>query len=117
MPKVKVRKVDQGTAFAAALQRYSDQGSRSADDAATMARLLEDAAQDIIGPAVSARLIWQGAQHLGLTSLEVNRLMTVDPQMASELMWIETDRPAPAGVTKKVRATLEQRPARKGNRS
>lgn len=107
MAKVKVRKCDEGSAYAAALQRESDQGSGGCDDAAAMAGLLESLAQTLIGPGVSPRLIWDGAQHLGLTNLELFRLINSDSRMAADLMWIETDRPVPPKVAAQVRAAVD----------
>jgi hypothetical protein len=104
MAKVQVRKCDEGSAYAAALQRESDQGSGGCDDAAAMAGLLESTAQILLGPGVSPRLIWDGAQHFGLTNLELFRLIERDGPMAMDLMWVETDRPVPPEVVARVRA-------------
>ena len=116
MAKVKVRKCDQGTAFAAALQREADQGSGRCDDAAAMAGFLEGCAQTLLG-AVSARLLWEGAQAVGLTNLEMAHLIEVRPRVAEDLMWIETDKPVPASVVAQVRAELEAGRAERGRRS
>jgi len=108
MPKVKIRECDKGTKFAAALQREADQGAGRCDDAAAMAGFLESCAQTLLGPGVSARLLWDGAQHVGLTNLEMCRLINDAPNVATELMWIETDRPLPRGIARKVRAHLKE---------
>lgn len=103
MARVKIRKCDEGTAYAAALQREADQGPARCDDAAAMAGFLESSAQILLG-GVSSRLLWEGAQHLGLTNLEMARLIHRDPAMAMDLMWIETDKPVPAEVAEQVRS-------------
>lgn len=107
MPKAEIRECDKGTRFAAALQRQATQGASHCDDAAAMAGLLESAAQIMLG-GVSPRLLWEGAQHLGLTALEMNALMVKNPQLASELMWVETDKPAPASVARQVKAAVKK---------
>jgi hypothetical protein len=105
MARVKIRKCDEGSAFAAALRR--EHGNiRDCDDAATMAGFLEGSAQILLGPGVSPRLIWQGAQHVGLSSLEMAYLIQLSPAIAADLMWIETDRPASPKLVAQVRAGL-----------
>lgn len=94
--------------FAAALQREADEGPARCDDAAAMAGALESLAHTMLGPGVSARLLWEGAQHLDLTNLQMHALMAKNPRFASELMWIETDRPVPAKVARQVRAAVEK---------
>jgi hypothetical protein len=104
MAQAKISKRDQGTAYAAALQR--EHGNiRNCDDAAAMAGFLEGNAQLLLG-AVSPRLMWEGAQHLGLTNLELATLINGSPAVAMDLMWIETDKPVPAKVADQVRAEL-----------
>jgi hypothetical protein len=107
MAKAKIRKCDQGTKFAAALQREADLGSGRCDDAAAMAGFLDGCAQTLLG-AVSPRLLWEGAQHVGLTSMEMASLIHGNPAMAMDLMWIETDKPVPAKVAAQVNAELDK---------
>jgi hypothetical protein len=102
MARVQVRKCDEGSAFAAALQREADKGSGRCDDPAAMAGFLEGCAQTLLGPGVSARLLWDGAQHVGLTNLEIAALINDAPQIAMELMWVETDQPLPDGLADQV---------------
>jgi hypothetical protein len=106
MPKVKIRKCDIGSAFAAALQREADQGVGRCDDAAAMAGFLEGCAQIMLGPGVSARLLWDGAQHVGLTTREMSRLMNDAPRVAEDLMWVETDKPPHPGLAEEIRTYL-----------
>jgi hypothetical protein len=106
MPKVKIRECDAGSAFAVALQRNSDLGAGRCDDAAVMAGFLDSCAQILLGPRVSARLLWDGAQRVGLTSREMCRLMDNAPDIAMELMWVETNKPLPAGLTEQIRSHL-----------
>jgi hypothetical protein len=105
MAKAKIRKCDQGTEFAAALQREADVGAGRCDDAAAMAGFLDGCAQILLG-AVSPRLLWEGAQHVGLTNLEMAYLVNNSPAVAIDLMWIETDRPASSKLVAQVRAAI-----------
>ena len=102
MAKVNIRKCDEGSAFAAALQREADQGAGCCDDAAAMAGFLDSCAQILLGPGVSARLLWDGAQHVGLSNLEMAALINDAPVVAADLMWVETDRPLPPGLADEV---------------
>jgi hypothetical protein len=106
MAKVNIRKCDQHTAFAAALQREHGH-IRTCDDAAAMAGFLDGCAQTLLG-AVSPRLLWEGAQHLKLTNIEMASLIHGNPAMAMDLMWIETDKPVPAKVAAQVNAELDK---------
>jgi hypothetical protein len=106
MAQVKIRKNDQGTAYAAALQREHG-NTRNCDDAAAMAGFLEGCAQLLLG-AVSPRLLWQGAQHVGLTNLEMAHLIQLRPDVAVDLMWVETDKPASADLVAQVRGYLDE---------
>ena len=102
----KIRKQDQGTAYAAALVR--EHGNiRNCDDAAAMAGFLEGNAQRLLG-AVSPRLMWEGAQHASLTNYEMAALMLHSPAVALDLMWIDTGRPLPARVAAQVRRAVEE---------
>lgn len=62
-------------------------GASKATDAQAMAMFLESCAQLLLG-AVSARLIWQGAQTKGLTGLELATMISKDPGSARDLMWL-----------------------------
>jgi hypothetical protein len=106
-----MRPGDEGTAFAAALRRNEIEGAGKCDDPAAMAGFLDSCAQLLLG-AVSPRLIWEGAQHVGLTALEMGHLTEVDPETARDLMWVETDRPAAAELVAQVHAKLEAGRAR-----
>ena|ERR1700722_9527122 len=108
MAKAKIRKCDQGTEFAAALQREADQGSGRCDDAAAMAGFLEGTAKILLGPGVSAKLLWQGAQHVGLTNLEMAHLIQLRPAVAMDLMWVETDKPVSPELVAQVREHLDE---------
>lgn len=114
MAKAKIRKCDQGTKFAAALQREADQGSGRCDDAAAMAGFLDGCAQTLLGPGVSPRLLWQGAQHVGLTNLEMAHLIQLRPAVATDLMWVDTDIPVPAELVAQVRGYLDEARKRAG---
>ena len=90
----------EGTAYGAALQR--EHGNiRNCDDAAAMAGFLEGNAQILLG-AVSPKLMWEGAQHCGLTTKQLNALIIKFPAVAMDLMWVETDRPVPAKLAAQV---------------
>jgi hypothetical protein len=105
MAKAKIRKCDQGTAFAAALQREAEQGAARCDDAAAMAGFLDGCAQLLLG-AVSPRMMWEGAQHTGLTNLEMAYLIHNSPAVAIDLMWIDTDKPASPALVAQVREAI-----------
>jgi hypothetical protein len=106
--RVKIRKCDEGSAFAAALQREADKGPAQCDDPAAMAGFLESCAQIILG-AVSPRLLWDGAQHVGLTNLEMAALINDAPAVAMDLQWIETDKPLPVGLAEQIRSHLPRK--------
>lgn len=107
MAKAKIRKYGQGTEFAAALQREADTGSGRCDDAAAMAGFLDSTAQFLLG-AVSPRLLWEGAQHVGLTNLEMAYLIQLCPAVATDLMWVETDKPVSPELAAQVRGYLDE---------
>jgi hypothetical protein len=107
MAKAKIRKCDQGTAFAVALQREAGQGSGRCDDAAAMAGFLDGNAQFLLGAGVSSRLLWEGAQHVGLTNLEMAHLIQLRPAVAIDLMWVETDKPVSPKLVAEVRGHLD----------
>jgi DNA-binding MarR family transcriptional regulator len=108
MTRVKIRKQDEGTEYAAALRR--EHGNiRNCDDAAAMAGFLEGSARILLGPGVSPRLLWDGAQHVGLTTLEMAYLIQLSPGTACDLMWVETDKPASPELVAQVRAGLAEK--------
>ncbi len=82
--------------MAAVTDTYQDALARSkgnlknCDDAAAMAAFLASCAHTLIG-AVSPRLVWQGAQAKGMTSLELLEMIHADAENgtinAAELMW------------------------------
>lgn len=55
-------------------------------DAAAMAAFCAANVQLLCG-AVSPRLVWEGAQRRGLSSLELGRLAGSDPKAVADLMW------------------------------
>lgn len=69
----KIRPVDKGTDFARALQAYDAAGAAHATDAQLMAAFCEDDLQILMG-AFSPRLVWEGAQARGMTTLQLARL-------------------------------------------
>jgi hypothetical protein len=72
------------TAYEQALKRASGSIAHC-DDPALMASFLAGSAQLLLG-AVSPRLIWEGAQRMGLTTAQVAELIHHDPGAARELM-------------------------------
>lgn len=64
---------------------------RNCDDAAATAAFLDSCAHTLIG-AVSPKLVWQGAQAKGMTSLELLNMIHEDAENgtinAAELMWV-----------------------------
>jgi hypothetical protein len=60
------------------------------DDAPLMAAMLDSTAQILLG-AVSPKLIWQGAQAKGISTLELSSLISRDPGKARDLMWVTSD--------------------------
>lgn len=73
MAATKIRDCDKGTRFAAALTAGNKVGPANATDAQYMAMFCEDIMQRIVG-AFSPRLVWEGAQKAGLTTLELHKL-------------------------------------------
>ena len=70
MAAVKIRKCDEGTAYAKALIAGAKVGRANATDAQAMAMYCEDIMQLMVG-AFSPRLVWEGARKAGLTTLEL----------------------------------------------
>jgi len=73
MSTPKIRKCDEGTAYAAALVSGARTGMSRATDAEVMAAFCEHDLQLLAG-AVSPRLVWEGAQALGMTSQDLLRI-------------------------------------------
>jgi hypothetical protein len=74
--------------YQAALKRAKGNVA-NCDDAALMASLLDGTAQLLLG-AVSPKLIWEGAQAKGLTTLQLAEMINDRPNEAADLMWVET---------------------------
>jgi hypothetical protein len=73
MATVKIRKCDEGTAFAEALIAGWQVGPANATDAQAMAMFCETTMQILVG-AFSPRLVWEGARKAGMTALELHNL-------------------------------------------
>ena len=73
MTRPKIRKCDQGTAYAAALTAGCKVGPANATDAQLMAMFCEDVMPLMVG-TFSPRLVWEGAQKRGLTALQLHDL-------------------------------------------
>lgn len=63
-------------------------GASHASDEAQMA-LFCDSSLQLLAGAVSPRLVWNGAQASGLTSMDLLRLVHADPSAVADLMWTE----------------------------
>lgn len=70
---VSIRKCDEGTEFAKALISGSKVGAVDQTDSQAMAWYCEDVMQIMVG-AFSPRLVWEGAQKAGMTTMQLNRL-------------------------------------------
>lgn len=70
-----------------ALKEARRVGASRADDRALMAVFCQDTLQLIVG-AVSPKLVWEGAQHSGLTSQQLLRLASTDVMAVSNLQWV-----------------------------
>ena len=71
--RVKIRKCDVGTEYAAVLASGYKTGAGRCTDVELMAMFCEDTMQLLVG-AYSPRLVWEGAQKAGLTALELHNL-------------------------------------------
>lgn len=88
MSKVKIRACDEGTAFAAALTEESRVGPANATDAQAMAGFCEYIMPMMVG-AFSPRLVWEGAQKVGMTTLELHKLChDKDLRAIDDLQWM-----------------------------
>jgi hypothetical protein len=92
-------------AYEEALGRAKRDGASRCDDAAAMAGFLAADAEILLG-AVSPRLLWAGAQHAGLTSLELAALIHGRPDVAADLMWVDTSRPLPRKAAGQLREAV-----------
>lgn len=70
---VKIRKCDAGTEYAAALTAGEEAGPANATDAQNMAGFCEGIMPLMVG-AFSPRLVWEGAQRAGLTTLQLHEI-------------------------------------------
>lgn len=73
--------------YAAALAATRSKATARLSDAELMALLLETSAQHLLG-AVSAQLLWEGAQKAALSTTALNTLIHTDPDAARNLMWL-----------------------------
>jgi hypothetical protein len=84
---VKIRKCDAGTDYAEALTVLDEAGPTDATDAQSMAGFCEDVMQLMVG-AFSPRLVWEGAQKAGLTTLELHEIChRKDLAKLDDLQW------------------------------
>lgn len=82
-----IRACDQGTVYATALIAHDKAGSANATDIQLMAAFCEDVMQILVG-AFSPRLVWEGAQKAGLTTLQLNALCAKkDLRALDDLQW------------------------------
>ncbi len=84
---VRIKKCDEGSEYAKALQR-GEGNLRNCDDADLMAHVCEFDLPYLVG-AVSGRMVWEGAMKRGLTSLELFALAYEDIMKVSDLQWEE----------------------------
>jgi hypothetical protein len=70
---VKIRACDAGTRYAAALAAGEETGPARATDAQSMAMFCESIMPAMVG-AFSPRLVWEGAQKAGLTTLQLHEI-------------------------------------------
>ncbi len=75
------------SAYQQALKAAAAAGTMAATDAQFMAVFCESSIQVLCG-ALSPQLVWEGAQKTGLTTLELARLASTDPNAVEELMWL-----------------------------
>jgi hypothetical protein len=87
MATVKIRKCDEGAAYAKALVAGAKVGPANATDAQNMAGFCEDIMQLMVG-AFSPRLVWEGARKAGLTALQLHNLCArKDLRAIDDLQW------------------------------
>lgn len=73
--------------YEATLKAAREVGASNATEPQLMALYCEGPLQ-ILGGAVSPKLVWQGAQAKGMTTIELGKLAVTDPLAVSELMWL-----------------------------
>ena len=87
MSTLKIRGCDKGTAFAKALTDGAKVGMANATDAQVMAHFCEFDLQILVG-AFSPRLVWEGAQKSGMTTLKLSELCAKkDLRAIDDLQW------------------------------
>lgn len=87
MGTAKIRNCDKGTRYAAELTAGSKVGSANATEAQHMAMFCESVLQIMVG-AYSPRLVWEGAQKAGLTTLQLAALChRKDHAALDDLQW------------------------------
>ena len=87
MSTLKIRNCDKGTAFAEALISGDKLGAVQQSDAQAMAYFCEHIMPMLVG-AFSPRLVWEGAQKAGMTTLQLNALCAEkDLQAIDDLQW------------------------------
>lgn len=69
------------------LKKGLEVGASHASDSELMAMFCDSTIQLLCG-AVSPKLVWEGAQNKGMTSLELAEMANNDPSGVAELMWI-----------------------------
>ncbi len=70
-----------------ALARAKKMGVSHCDDAAFMATFCANVLQHLVG-AVSPKLVWNGAQSKGLTTVALTRLAHDDIMAVADLQWL-----------------------------
>lgn len=84
---VKIRACDAGTDYAEALIALDEVGPTDATDGQNMAGFCEDVMQLMVG-AFSPRLVWEGAQKAGLTTLQLHKIChRKDLAKLDDLQW------------------------------
>jgi hypothetical protein len=71
---VKIRKCDAGTDYAEALTALDKVGPANATDGQNMAGFCESIMPLMVGGGFSSRLVWEGAQKAGLTTLQLHEI-------------------------------------------
>ncbi|KMS74200.1 hypothetical protein ACM01_14865 [Streptomyces viridochromogenes] len=73
--------------YAEALAAATKAGVRHTDDAGLMALFCADSLPHLVG-AVSSQLVWEGAQHRGLSTADLVSLCAKDVMAVEELQWV-----------------------------
>ena len=77
-----------GSSYGSVLAAAKRVGAANASDAEAMA-LFCDGPLQLLAGAVSPKLVWEGAQKRGLSTLELGRLSSSDVHAVGDLMWEE----------------------------